>query len=160
MADGTIFAITEPTPPAEESQKGDNADVIPARTETQSTETDVDPVTAVALIADPRRIPDWASAFADTVTGDARSGWRVHKDDQSFALRVVTHAEAGTVDYLREVAPGREGGAFLRVVARPSGGSVIVMTVPVIPGRDRSETSSTLRAELRALARLLEHRGQ
>ena len=38
--------------------------------------------------------------------------------------------DAGTVDYLREIAPGREGGAYIRVIPRPGGGSVVVMTVP------------------------------
>ncbi len=40
------------------------------RTETQSIESHIDPRGIVALLTDPSRIPDWAPAFADLVTGD------------------------------------------------------------------------------------------
>ena len=84
----------------------------------------------MALLTDPRRIPDWAPAFADLVTEYNQSGWRALKSGRTFALRVVMKQDAGTVDYLREIAPGREGGAYIRVIPRPGGGSVVVMTVP------------------------------
>lgn len=80
------------------------------RTETQSVETHADPADVLAVLADPQRIPAWAPTFADTITVGAQSGWRATKDDRPFNLRVVTQHDAGTVDYLREVAPGREGG--------------------------------------------------
>lgn len=74
------------------------------RTETQSIESDAEPAAVVALLADPSRIPDWVPAFADAVAGDDQSGWRVTKDGQDFTVRVVTKRDAGTVDYLREIA--------------------------------------------------------
>ena len=67
--------------------------------------------------------------------------------------------DAGTVDYLREVAPAREGGAYLRAVPRPGGGTVIVMTLPLLPDTDPEDISTTLTAELAALADLLPHMG-
>ena len=67
--------------------------------------------------------------------------------------------DAGTVDYLREVAPAREGGAYLRAVPRPGGGTVIVMTLPLLPDTDLEDISTTPTAELAALADLLAHMG-
>jgi len=108
----------------------------------------------VALLAEPSRIPDWAPAFADAVTGDAQSGWRAMKSGQDFALRVVMKQDAGTVDYLREIDPGREGGAYIRVIPRPGGGSVVVMTVPLVPGTELAAIAATLQDELKALVSL------
>jgi hypothetical protein len=129
---------------------------VAARTATQSLECDTEPSALLALIGDPRQIPRWAPAFADTVTGAQSPGWLVTKDGQTFALRVLARPEAGTVDYLRHIAPGLEGGAYLRVVPRLGGGSVIVITVPVPPGGDPTAVAETLRSELSAVARLAE----
>ncbi len=95
------------------------------------------------------------TARADRVTSDSQSGWRVVKDGRDFPLRVVVDQVAGTVGYLRQIAPGRGGGACLRVVPRPGGGCVIVMTVPAAPGADSAQTAAALARELRALAVLL-----
>src|SRR5580704_9968248 len=128
------------------------------RTETRSVETEAGPDAVVSLLADARRIPEWAPAFADEIIGDAESGWRVTKDGRTFSLRVAVSPDAATVDYLREIAPGREGGAYLRAVPRPGGGSVVVMTVPLIPDVNPTDIALTLRDELTALARRLAHR--
>jgi hypothetical protein len=130
-----------------------------ARTETESIETDAARDAVLALLADPRRIHDWAPAFADAVSGDAQSGWRAAKDGRNFALRVALNEDGGAVDYLREVAPGREGGAYLRAVPRPGGGTVIVMTLPLLPDTDPEDISTTLTAELAARAGLLARTG-
>ena len=129
---------------------------VERRTETQSIESGADPESVVALLAQPGGMPEWAPAFADMVTGEDRSGWRATKDGREFSLRVVVNREACTVDYLREVAPGREGGAYIRAVPRPGGGSVVIMTLPLLAGVDPAVTSATLRNELNALARLAE----
>ena len=125
-----------------------------ARTQTQTIETAVDPDTIWDLLADPRNIPAWAPAFADAITGTELAGWRAVKDGRCFTLRVAHARAQRTVDYLREIAPGRDGGAYLRVLPRPGGGSVIVMTLPLLPGADPRLVTATLRAELAALARL------
>lgn len=124
------------------------------RTETQSAETGAAVTSVVALLADPTQIPRWAPAFADSASGSAGAGWVAVKDGREFALRVAVNQEAGTVDYLREVAPGREGGAYLRAVPRPGGGSVVIMTLPLLPGVDPAVTATTLSQELTALVSL------
>jgi catechol 2,3-dioxygenase-like lactoylglutathione lyase family enzyme len=123
------------------------------RTQTTVLGIDADPAAAVALLADARRLPEWAPAFADRVEG-ADGAWEVIKGEDRFALEVV-RSDAGTVDYLREVAPGRRGGAYLRATPRPGGGSTVVMTVPVAPGQSSQQVAATLSGELAALAQLL-----
>jgi catechol 2,3-dioxygenase-like lactoylglutathione lyase family enzyme len=122
-------------------------------TQTAARGIDAEPAAVLALLADPRRLPDWAPAFADRVEG-AEGAWEVVKGKDRFALEVV-RSDAGTVDYLREVAPGRRAGAYLRATPRPGGGSTVVMTVPVPPGRSAQEVAATLAGELAALAQLL-----
>ncbi len=142
-------------PRSEKRDPADGAPADPVRTETQSIESSAEPDAVVALLVDLRRIPDWAPAFADTVVGDAQAGWRASKNGWEFAVRVAVDKDAGTVDYLREVSPGREGGAYLRAVPRPDGGTVIVMTLPLLPDVDPADVAATLTAELSALAELL-----
>src|SRR5450631_2276530 len=64
--------------------------------------------------------------------------------------------DAGTVDYLREIAPGGEGGAYIRAIPRPGGGSVVVMTLPLLLDAERTAVAATLRDELNALVSLVE----
>lgn len=125
-----------------------------SRTETRSIESRVGPEAIVAVLEDPSRIPDWAPAFADVVTEDTNSGLRATKSGQDFALRVVAVRDAGTVDYLRVIAPGQEGGAYIRVIPRPGNGSVVVMTVPLAPDAEPAAVAATLRDELTALVNL------
>lgn len=97
-----------------------------------------------------------APAFADEVSGDSASGWQATKDGRDFTLRVATNSDAGTVDYLRQFASGREGGAYLRAIPRPGGGSVITMALPLFPDVDSADTAATLARELPTLASLTE----
>ncbi|MHB8295606.1 MAG: SRPBCC family protein [Acidimicrobiales bacterium] len=127
------------------------------RTETQSIESEAGPEAVLALLVDASHMPEWAPAFADAVTRDEPSGWRVTKDGRDFTLRVAVNHDAGTVDYLREVASGREGGAYIRALPRPGGGSVVVMTLPLVAGADPAAIAATLREELNALVRLVEN---
>ena len=129
---------------------------LPSRTETQSIETDAPVEAVVAVLADPTRLPQWAPGFADQVRSDGESGWQATKDGRDFALRVAANEEAGTVDYLRQVAPGREGGAYIRAVPRPGGGSVVTMTLPLLRDVDPADTASTLARELATLKALAE----
>jgi hypothetical protein len=52
-----------------------------------------------------RGLPDWTPAFTDTVTDDARPGWKATKDGRDFSLRVPVNQDSRTVDYLRQIAP-------------------------------------------------------
>ena len=87
------------------------------RTETQSAETGAPLADVLAVLTNAARIPQWAPAFADQVSGDSRSGWLVTKDGQAFSLRVAAVPAAGTVDYLRG------GGAGPRRRRLPAGHS-------------------------------------
>ncbi len=126
------------------------------RTATGSIESDAEPDVIFALLADPRHLPGWAPGFADTVASAGAAGWRVTKDGQDVVVRVVAHQDARTVDYVREIAPGREGGACLRVLARLGGGSVTCMTLPVPPDGDAASVATIIRDELAALTNLAE----
>ena len=121
-----------------------------------SVETATAPGTVVALLADAARLSAWAPGFADTVTSAGGSRWRAVKDGRDFAFRTAVNLDAGTVDYLREITPGREGGAYLRVMPRPGGGAVVIMTLPVLPGTDPADVAATLEDELTALKGLAE----
>ena len=75
------------------------------RTRTGSAETAAEPGSVVRLLADAGRLPAWAPAFADAVTSEGGSRWRAVKDGRDFGLRTAVNLDAGTVDYLREIAP-------------------------------------------------------
>jgi hypothetical protein len=125
------------------------------RSQTQGIETDAEPAAVVAVIADGTRIPEWAPGFADRVEGDAEHGWRVIKGDTEFAVDIRVNHEVGTVDYVREIGPGRTGGASLRAVPRLGGGTVIVVTLPVLPGAAPEDVAAILTEELETLAGLV-----
>ncbi len=89
-----------------------------------------------------------------SVSGSAQDGWTVTKDGATFPVRIAQSAEAWTVDILREVAPGRVAGAYLRIIPRVTGGSVVVMTLPVPPGTEAARIAEILKAELANLVAL------
>jgi hypothetical protein len=127
------------------------------RTATDSIEIDAPPTAVIDLLGDPTRVPQWAPGFADAVQAAAGSRWTASKDGRSFSLRVLVMREAGTVDYLRELAPGREVGAYIRATPRPGAGTVITMTLPLVGGVDPAEIRKTLREELMAIASLAQN---
>jgi len=132
--------------------------MVTTRTVTQGAETDAQPDAMLAILMDPRHIPQWAPAFADAVEADGQDGWRVRKDGSAFPFKVVAAQSSRTVDYLREIASGKQGGAYLRVLPRPGGGSVVVMTLPVPAGVNAETVSEILSQELKALIDLGESR--
>jgi hypothetical protein len=126
------------------------------RTRTGGIEIAAEPAAVARFLADARNLPRWAPGFADEVEGSPESGWQITKEGRRFAIRVAVNEECGTVDYIREIAPGREGGACLRAIARIGGGSVLVMTLPVLPGIDPADTAEILRIELETVRDLLQ----
>jgi Polyketide cyclase / dehydrase and lipid transport len=126
-----------------------------ARSQTQSIEVDAAPDEVVAVLADAARLPEWAPGFADAVVGDDKSGWVATKDGRDFSIRVPVNAQAGTVDFLRETSPGKEAGAYLRAVPRMGGGTVLMMTLPVLRDGDPAAVAAILAEELAALAALV-----
>jgi predicted cobalt transporter CbtA len=95
----------------------------PTRTAPVTLEVEAEPATVIAVVADPARIPEWAPGCADAVHTEDDGAWSATKDGQRFSLRVAVDLVAGTVDILRVVAPGVEGGAQLHVTPRRGGGA-------------------------------------
>jgi Polyketide cyclase / dehydrase and lipid transport len=123
-------------------------------TVTDAVECGADVAAMLAVLGDPTRLPQWAPGFADQVHGDHASGWTAVRDGRAFDIVVAVNERAGTVDYLRRLAPDRMGGAYLRVIPAPDGGTVITMTLPLLDGVPGADTRATLRAELAALVLL------
>lgn len=123
------------------------------RSVTDSIESDADRDAVLALLEDGTRVPEWAPAFADVAVREG-AVWRGTKNGSDFTFRVAYVPRAGTADYVREVVPGTENGAYIRVVPRLGGGCVISMTLPLRPGVGPGELRETLAAELAAIARL------
>ncbi len=123
------------------------------QSQTGSIETDKSREAILAFLEDGTRAPEWAPAFADSSVRDG-DGWRGTKNGQDFAFRVVVDRGAGVADYLLEVAPGEENGAYIRVVPRIGGGSVVSITVPVRPGATVEAVRATISAELVAITEL------
>ena len=123
------------------------------RTVTRSLESDLEPERILRVLNDPARLPEWAPVFADKVE-HGQNGWRVTKNNESFNVQVNVSTVAGTVDFLREMADGKRGGAYARVFPRPLGGSVIVMTVPLAPNSDPIDVARDVEQELAALVSL------
>lgn len=124
------------------------------QTVTRSIEVDVEPDRLFAILADAGNIPEWAPDFADTIEHETGEAWRAAKGERVFSVRVAANPASRTVDYLREIARGREAGAFVRVLPAPAGGSVVVMTLPVVPGSDPRKVADVLGEELQRLAAL------
>jgi hypothetical protein len=129
------------------------------RTVTRSIETEAEPDAILEILADARHLPQWASGFADAVAAGPDGDWLVSKDGRVFSIRIEVERSRGTVDYVREIAPGQKGGAFLRVLPRPGGGSVAIMTLPVSAiGDDAMAVTAILDQELHALVGIGESR--
>lgn len=122
------------------------------RTITQSIETESLQSAILRILADPTKIPRWAPAFADRVLAEG-DGWVVEKGDSRFSLTIRSDDSLGVADYLREIAPGVLGGAYIRVLPRPGGGCVVVMTLPVREGQE-NQVAAILSEELKALVAL------
>jgi len=128
----------------------------PRDTRTGSIEIDVEADAAFAVLADMRHVPLWAPAFADVIEPMDGDQVEATKDGRRFSLRFVTRADGRTIDFLRQIFPGRESGASIRVLAGPQRGCVVTLTLPVPPGADGAAVEETLAEELAAIARLVE----
>jgi hypothetical protein len=106
-------------------------------------------------MADAFLIPQWAPVFADKVEHVQGPSFCLTKGDDSFNMDVVLNESSLTVDYLREMTGGKRGGAYIRVMPGPLGGSVVTMTVPVGPGSTPAQVTAVLEKELEALIKLV-----
>ena len=124
---------------------------MPDRTVTRAIEDDLEPDAIFAVLTEPRLLPRWAPAFADEVEKIGSDSWQITKNGNRFAMQMAASAASRTVDYLREVAPGKRGGAYIRVLPRPGGGSVAVMTLPITANADAESVTAFLVEELKSL---------
>lgn len=124
------------------------------QTVTRATEADIEPKAIYDVVAEVSNIPDWAPAFADSVERIDDTHYSVTKDGSTFSMNLVKNPVASTVDYVREMANNRRGGAYIRVTPRPLGGSSITMTVPLAPNSKESDVARTVDQELAEIIRL------
>ena len=124
------------------------------QTVTRAVESELEPERLYYVLADVNNIPRWAPVFADAVEpiGDRR--YRVTKSGEGFEIEVFLHPSAGAVDYIREMTNGKRGGAYIRVIPRPLGGSAVIMTVPIGPNTAEAEVAKVLEQELADLVEL------
>jgi hypothetical protein len=124
------------------------------QTVTHAIETDIAPKIIYAKLADASLIPQWAPVFAEKVEHVQGTSFRVTKGNDTFEADILLNESSLTVDYLRNMAGGRRAGAYIRVMPRPLGGSVITMTVPIGPNATSAEVAAVLEQELQALIKM------
>jgi uncharacterized protein YndB with AHSA1/START domain len=127
----------------------------PDRAETRSISIAAPPETVLALVADARRLPDWAPAFARAVRPEGDE-WIIDTGDGQARIIVRVSPEHGTVDLLRANDPAR--GAFTRVVPN-HGGSEFLFTLLFPDGTAEDAIGrqmATVEAELQAVRDLCE----
>jgi hypothetical protein len=125
------------------------------QTVTRTIESEFEPKLIYLKLTDVSLIPLWAPVFADKVEQARETTFRVTKGSDAFDLELLANETALTVDYLRDMANGRRGGAYIRVMPKPLGGSVVAMTVPVGPNAIPAQVATVLEQELEALVKLL-----
>ena len=130
------------------------------QTVTRTAETELEPSVIYTILADPYNIPKWAPLFADSVERTDATHLSLTKGGQTFRAEVRMHHSAFAADYIREMANNQRGGAYIRVMPRPLGGSTVVMTVPLGPTTTEADVAKTLNEELSSLIQLGHSRGQ
>ena len=104
---------------------------------------------AFAVIADPRRLPDWAEAFA---VADASSATiRTPRGEVRVGLSVAASPEAGTVDWTMRFPDGSVGHAHSRVVELTSDRCVYTFVLHAPPA-PLEEIEGALEAQRGTLA--------
>jgi uncharacterized protein YndB with AHSA1/START domain len=123
--------------------------------ETRSISIAAPPAIVFDLLSDPRRLPDWAPAFASTVEPDGRD-WLVDSGQTRFRVRVQVSPEAGTVDLLRPGDASRE--ARMRVLHNENGSEfVFTLIFPAGAAEDLiARQMATVENELRTVRDLCE----
>jgi hypothetical protein len=127
---------------------------MPSQTVTRAAESDLEPSDIHDVLTEVSNIPKWAPVFADHIERIDNEHYNVTKGGTSFKLEVILHLSAGTVDYVREMPDNRRGGAYIRVVPRPLGGSTITMTVPIGANTNEFDVARNVEQELAELIRL------
>jgi hypothetical protein len=126
-----------------------------SQTVTRTIESNFEPSLIYLKLKDVSLLPQWAPVFADKVEHARETTFRVTKGGEAFDMELFANESTLTVDYLREMAGGRRAGAYIRVMPRPLGGSVVAMTVPVGPNATSAQVAAVLEQELEALIKFL-----
>lgn len=108
-------------------------------------------------VADPEKLPSWATGFAKEVRRDG-DRWLVTTPAGDVGLRVDSDPDLGVVDYVMELSPGAEVSAPTRVVSHGDG-TVYVFTqlqASEMPDEVFDRQIDELRNELPQLKQLLE----
>lgn len=87
------------------------------RAETRSISIAAPPDAVLRLVADARRLPEWAPAFARAVRPDG-ADWLIDTGEGDVRVTVRVSHDVGTVDLL---IAGGPGGAFSRVLPNGDG---------------------------------------
>jgi hypothetical protein len=124
------------------------------RTVNCAIESDLQPQRIYEILANALRIPDWAPVFAEKIEHVEGMSLRVTKGADTFNVDLIANESSLTVDYLRDMTGGRRGGAYLRVMPQPFGGSVVVMMVPVGTNTPPAEVAAVLEQELEEFIKL------
>lgn len=123
--------------------------------ETRSISIAAPPATVIDLLSDPRRLPDWAPAFASAVEPDGQD-WLIDPGGARLTIRVQVSLDHGTVDLLRTGDPSR--GARMRVLHNEDGSEfVFTLIFPVGTTNDAVAKQMTIvESELRTVRDLCE----
>lgn len=127
---------------------------MPLQTVTRAAESELEPLEIYNVLANVSNIPKWAPVFADAVARIDNTHFRVTKNGDSFNMELFLHPTALAVDYIREMADNRRGGAYIRVTPRPLGGSTVIITVPIAPTTNEADVAKVLEQELAEIIRL------
>lgn len=93
------------------------------RAETRTLTIPAPPASVFAILSDARRLPEWAPAFASTITHEHGDTWRVHTNAGELRIAVRAAANEGVVDIVAADAPHL--GLFCRAVPNLSGSELI-----------------------------------
>jgi hypothetical protein len=129
---------------------------LPARAETRTRAIAAPPAAVLEVVADPRRLPEWAPGFARAVAPEG-AYWRVDTGAGELLIDMVVSPEAGTVDLVRPGAP-TEAGARLRALAS-GGGTELLFTIIFPDGAGEDAVAAQMEVvegELETVAALAE----
>lgn len=79
---------------------------------------------AFAFLAEPENLPRWAVGFARGIRRDGED-WIVLTSQGDVAVRFVTDAERGTIDFHITVGPNAEAVAYSRVLPNADGAEYV-----------------------------------
>jgi hypothetical protein len=123
--------------------------------ETRSISIAAPPDAVLAVVGDPRRLPEWAPAFASAVEPQG-DDWLIGSGDAQFAIAYRVSAEHGTVDLLRP--DDLTYGARMRVLHNHAGSELVFTLVfPAgVPPEAIDAQMKTVEAELETVRTLAE----